>query len=172
MIWWLIAGIFLLLMAWILLAPMRLEIDTRSGLFRVRWVGFGAAQWLPEERLDCVYVETWFFRKRLFLGDLQTRPGRVKKRQKNPRKTKRSIRLATILKIFRNLRRSFRVRQCRVDWDTGDYLWNAWLFPVTRQWSRGNVAINFSGRREIVLVVENSAGAVLMAITRSFISKT
>ena len=68
-----------------------------------------------------------------------------------------------------NLLRSFHVERFRWVFDTGDPLWNAWLFPVLHQFRcRGHdVSISFSGRNELELIISNTLYRLLKAVLRS-----
>ena len=64
--------------------------------------------------------------------------------------------------------RTFRVTQWEMDVDTGDYVWNAWLYPVGHWMSKGNrhIRVNFRGENEWLLTVENRLYRIVYALIR------
>lgn len=67
MIGWLILGIFIAGLVWLLWTPLCVEIDSEAGVFRAEWRHLCAVQWLPEEGLDVIRVEAPFFRRHIHI---------------------------------------------------------------------------------------------------------
>lgn len=168
MIGWLILTLLSAFLIWMLWAPIRLEIDTNEDLFQLRWQGFGAIQWLPKDGLDCIRFDFWLFHKKIFLSRVKT----AEKAKPIPKPQKKSnFKISTMWRLFKNLWGSFTVRYCRVTWDTEDFLWNAWAYPLAQAWGNGRVEVNFQGRQEVRLLVENRLGKLAGVLLRTFIFK-
>lgn len=171
MIGWAILAIIILAVTGLLLAPVRLEIDTRQNLARLHWQGIIAVQWLPDEALDCVSVRNWLFHKKIFVTRSKAlKADKLKPHKQEPSSKKTSrLKIKTLWRLAGNIVRSFTVRKCRISWDTDHFMWNAWLYPLAQQWGRDRVQINFQGRQEIELVVENRLGNLAGAALKTFI---
>ncbi len=77
-------------------------------------------------------------------------------------------------RLFRNLLRTFEVKRFHLVWDSDDFIWNARWYPLAWHLStlgKGLVEINFSGRRELALIVENRLGRITWAVFKTFITK-
>ncbi len=166
--WWVFFSIFVAAIFWLLWAPIRLEVNTWKGIYRVEWIGLGALNWLPEQGLDVIETRLFFWKKRWALSEMQSKPEppKTKPKTKAVKKPQRGIARWLLVK---KIARTFKVRHCRLWIDTGDYLWNAWLFPAGWLLQKPNVGvwINFQGKNEGSLLVENRLGRVLWIIISS-----
>lgn len=177
MFWMLLFILVLGLVLLVLLAPLRLEINSVNGIYKMEWWPLAVVRWLPETGLDVVEVQLLFFRKQIEmskLGEKQKPPSSapVKAPVGSGKPRKRSeMSVQEIFRLAAGLLKTFRVRQCRIWWDTDDYLINAWLYPLAYLRSNGavQVSINFQGRRDVVLMVENRLGRVLWHLTKTLI---
>lgn len=167
----LFAGVLLAIAVWLLWAPIRLEIDTRAGFYRTQWSGIASVDWLPEQGLNLIEIRVFFWKRKIALFQTGVQKEKtdaskpLKKRNAKPAKKTRRPGLRSVKKILQ----TFEVRRCHIALDTGDYLWNAWLFPVfwllkSREIS---VWINFQGQNEVSLLVQNRLGRVLWALVSS-----
>jgi hypothetical protein len=167
----LFAGVLLAIIAWLLWAPIRLKIDTRSGVYRVEWSRVVSADWLPEQGLDVIEIRVFFWKRKIALYRANGKkkkagaPKPAKKHDEKPVKKTRRLSRQSIRKILQ----TFEVRRCHLTLDTGDYLWNAWLFPVFWFVRKPNVRvrINFQGENELSLLVQNRLGRILWALVSS-----
>lgn len=181
MIGWVILGLLLLLLAGLLWTPLRVEIDTESGIFRAEWRYLGAVQWLPDEGPDVIRLEAPFFRRDIRLAGLaktQKRPDKTPEKQKakpgSPVKKKQRMSAGMMWRLGRNFLRTFRIKRLQIWWDSDDFIWNARAYPLAHfinMLGVGQVRINFMGRRELALVVENRLGRMLGAVLYTFITK-
>jgi len=167
--WWVFLFIFLAAVFWLLWAPIRLEVNTWKGIYRVEWIGFGALNWLPEEGLDIIEIKLFFWKKRWALSEMQSKQGALKVKPKSKAAKKKSQSGLGGWRLVKKIARTFKVQHCRLWIDTGDYLWNAWLFPVGWFLQNPNIGvwINFQGKNEGALLVENRLGRVLWAFISS-----
>lgn len=177
MILGLLLSLLALVFAWLLWAPLRLEIDSVRGVYRLAWVPLAAAEWQPDKGLDVVEIRMLFFRKVLALSQMKSsrsKPAQAKAtgRLPAPRPAKPSrLSFAQVRKLVISLLRTFRLRRCRIWWDSDDFVLNAWLFPLA-YWLKNEAAavyVNFQGRRDLVLLLENRMGRLLWILVKFFI---
>lgn len=150
----------------LLFMPMVLMINTVKDLYRVQWGPAWAALSFREERVH-YRLHLPFYTCEGELHALLERPADVhrpaEQHQHAPARAKKGSRWRPPL---RALLRTFRLRRLHWNWDTGDPLWNAWLFPLFHLLRlRGHeVAISFTGRNELILVVDNNLYRLLKAV--------
>lgn len=181
MIGWIILGVLLGGLAWLLWTPLRLEIDSGTGVFRAEWRHLCAVQWLPDEGLDIIRVEAPFFRRNIRLSGLS---GPGKSPDKKPEKAdakparfakkKQRLSIKMMWRLGRNFLRSFKIKRLQIWWDSDDFIWNARAYPIAHFVNTlgiGQLRINFVGRRDLALVVENRLGRMLGAVLFTFITK-
>lgn len=147
----------------LLFLPMRVIIDTTSGTYRLQWGPANASLYFTQN--DVRYrVRAPFFTKDeavsgLWTGSSSERTGRGREQAVG-----RSWRPS-----FKELLRTFRVRRFRWVMDTGDPLWNAWLYPAFHLLQRHghDVSISFIGRNELQLDVSNNLYRLLKTVLLS-----
>lgn len=164
MIWLIgIAAFLVLILCWLLIAPLLLEVDTRVPQASFRWRSIGKMRiWYDGDwRLS---MQVFFFRKTICLSEMKSkpRPEKVtapkKKRKKNGKKT--------MLKMIRVLR-TFRVTEWRVAIDTGDYARNAQLYPMNfLPYAFKHLDINFRDENFLVLRIRNRPWKMIYAFLR------
>lgn len=163
-------------LTWFLWAPLRLEIDSTRGIFQLRWLSIGRVQWLPESGIDHFRWKIFFWQNELWLNRLPAvskKQGEAKQAVKKPQ-TRKPLPLKTTLRLLRNVLRSFKIKRLQIWWDSDDFVWNAQVYPLTaafNSWSQHRIYINFTGRRDLVLQVENRLGRVAWAALKTFIYK-
>ena len=150
--------------------PIELEIDTQREIFEVRWQGIFDFRLLPDEG-------RWRREMRLFgwktnwKTNVKTVAPAQKKQPKPSSKKRRppfSLRQGRVL--VRQLWRAVRVRYFRINWDTDDFLLNAWLYPLCPLLSgeRRQVSINFLGQHEVAILLQTRPGLLAWAALRAF----
>lgn len=170
--WILICPLLLIALAVILLfVPIRITINTFQGEASVRWGILSA----------CITARTGEFRYRLsvpfyhwegrleeLLSTRRTAVRRPRKEEKEKEKKRKSLERGgpSRLHLFERIVRSFRVKRFRWYLDTGDPIWNAWLFPLFHLWRlRGqDVRVAFNGKSGLVLVLNNNCYRLLKAV--------
>jgi hypothetical protein len=174
---YIIISILLILLGWVLLAPVYLMISTAEkryeaglkGLFRLNLVA------VPDGLAE-IHIRVFFlkFQYPLFLfkekkrrkkGDDQ--PG--KKQEKRFSVT----RILFVFRIFRKVFRSFRLKKLYLNIDTGDVIRNARLYPVfAMNWKQKiRLSVNFERQNELVFHIENSVISILIQIIKTYINQ-
>ena len=153
-----------LILAFLLLTPFEIQIDTLTGNYRLRWRGIASARLAGEadEPLLRLWLMGW--RKELSLWDLAVSSGKREEREPKSRKKEGWKRPRWLTWRFAlRLLQTFRVKIFRLQIDSDDYVLNAWLFPLFYRFSAGRrqLNINFSGRNELELYVTNRIWNVL-----------
>lgn len=152
------------LLAYLLTAPLRLEIDTSKGVLRVRFHALAGARLNATGNSLVLQWNILGIHKDLDLLSILTEQkkdsdrARLEKRRKNSP----SIPFRKILAIIR----SFKVRKFSLYIDTGDMELNGQLFPLLAGagwFIHRDMRINFNGKNELVLDIENNALRVMRA---------
>lgn len=157
-----ILSFIILLLLWLLWAPLQLEIDTRKPAANFKWSGIGRANvWYDEEWW--LSFRVFFFHKTIRLASMKAKPKkiagqRVKKAKRKPK--------GFLKKMIRVLR-SFQVKEWRLAVDTGDYTMNAQLYPLNF-FSRlhQHLFVNFNGENYLYIRIQNRPAKMLYAFFR------
>ena len=155
MIWLLLA--FLLIVCGLLLTPVILAIDTRIPEIKLSWKGIGNAAINYKEEEWLLRFRIFFYAKEIQLRNIK---GRKKKQEKSKRK-KRNPR--KMMRKFLAVMKTFRVPVWRISIDTGDYVYNAWLYPLNYFIGTEHYQINFHEENYLVLELRNNLARMLYA---------
>lgn len=156
----LLLALLIVLIAGMLLARLELYIDTYRHLYRLRWGIALSARVETQGEEPALSAQFGPFHKRWTLGQLLFGKKEQKKEKEKPKPKKQEKAAPSKPFPFRLIfavMKTFRVRQFRMELDTNDYVWNAWLFtpvflmPALRQ----RVHVNFLGHNGLVLQVDN-----------------
>jgi hypothetical protein len=142
----------------VLFVPFILQINTDDSTYRLEWKGIVSC-WIsgPLENLR-LNLKAPFYRKsidpftpRKQIEEPKTKPTTDTKGKKSEKSWMTRHKLAGMLK-------SFRVRTCAVNIDTGDYVQNALLVPVFQLINRtgATFTINFQGDSSIEFYASNT----------------
>jgi hypothetical protein len=144
----------------LLFLPFRLLIHSAHDVYLVQWGPLHAGLYFAEGHVR-YRVHLPFWTKEGGFSELLEPHGR-KPRPARPHQRRATRWRPPILTLLR----TFRVQHFRWVLDTGDPLWNAWLYPLfhlIRQ--RGHaVSISFTGRNEVELIMSNNLYRVLKAV--------
>lgn len=164
--------VLVLLINILLWAPLALEIDSKHSVYRLSWWCLFRADVIPVKGDFMIDGQIFFFRKQWSVMELLAKKGDHKgeaKKSLNERKKKKR-RIPLSWKMMKALLRSFKVERFDVSLDTGNVIWNAWLFPLAetlhhalRVKHRG-LHISFTGDNRIDLKVTNRAGRMAWAL--------
>ncbi|MBT8271261.1 MAG: hypothetical protein KJO25_04370 [Bacteroidia bacterium] len=159
-----ILALVLILLAYILLAPVDLYIDTISKEYFIRQRGILKAQALwDDDKIIKLNMQLFFFSFNVFPLDKMKR-GKKKKKSKSSKELvkARTGQSRKVLKVIK----TFRIKRFFIDIDTGDYVQNAKLYPVFTflDYRYGGFRINFLGRTDLVLHIQNTPFRVIKSI--------
>ena len=154
---WLLLLALILTVCGLLLAPMILVIDTRIPEVKFSWKGIGNAAINYKE-------EEWLLRFRIFFFAKEVKLQSIKRRKKKQEKRKRNKRnLRKMFRKFLAVIKTFRVHVWRMSIDTGDYVYNAWLYPFNYFVGAEHCRINFQEENYLVLELRNNLARMLYA---------
>lgn len=168
MVGWILAGAFLLLVIYLLTAPVWLEIDTEKEVYRA---GF---HWLlsisVSVRGGTLQMDMRFLRiKRKVVVDPSPReteqPAKTKRRARKRRRPD-GLPVRKIIAVLR----SFRIRELTLQLDTGDQPVNGLLYPLAawlRHRTGHDIRIGFNGESRLVLRIRNNLARMLWAYLRA-----
>jgi len=165
---WIIASVtVLLLFLYFLLAPIYLEINSLSGLCRVRFhrlASVGIA--LARESLFLVIRITWWEKRIDLFAPRKKEKGKEQKRKKVKKVKRRNVSFGKILSIIR----SFQVKEFVLSIDTGNMQTNGMLYPVFYGLGRSlkrDITVNFNDRTDVRITIRNNAYRMLCAYIKS-----
>lgn len=155
------------ILCWILIAPVKLIIDTTHSIYRLKLfylmtIDFGF--FLDKINLD---LRSRIFSKRIEIDYWKSyrkrKQNRIHKTRNEPGSNTRKI---ISFRKFRKLISSFKVEKFSWKLDTGDYYYNGLLYPLAfaSGYGQKKVEVNFRGENELELVVENRLFRVIRAI--------
>lgn len=143
--------LFLLIVLYVLFVPIILYIDTATNQYFFQLKGLAKAT-IETDKKEIIIIK---LRLLLFHFNFYPLKRKTIKKSKKTVKKKRNIRMTftTLLRIVR----SFKIKQFKIDIDTGDYITNAQLYPIAAllNYSKHAFYINFSGNTNMLLFVKN-----------------
>lgn len=166
----LIIGVCLIgMVSVVLISPLVIWIDSAKNEYEVRWKGIGRMIMVPDQ--DKLFI----LRLRIFFLEWRFLPfssSGIQQREKSKEKGStaaepvmgRKISLRTLLRMLR----SFHVQELEVEVDTGDYVRNAYLYPLFYFLSDGRKQwlVNYKGINRIRMVIQNRPIRMLYAAIR------
>jgi len=170
MFWYLFFGGFLLTLLVLLLAPLKLRLNSSKNEYYISfaWVLKVTACFLEDD------IEVGF---RLFgFGKnttLLTQLASAKRKKSVPEKVVSSVAKTTKrklpLKVIVQLLKTFRVKKFYINIDLGSVYYNAWLFPLGEIFKTQNVycTTNFVGKTEIEIEIINRPSNILWAMIKT-----
>lgn len=171
---WMLLILLLLVLSFLLFAPLQLEINSEGDFVRMGWGGLvqGRLVFMPDELL--LNLRILFFRKKIYLLRIKkkkTAEPTEKEVEKKKKKRKKKLTWALAKKrfnLFNRVLHSFKIRICKINLDTDDYVTNAYLFPVFYFLDKGkhSFSINYEGKIDVQILIENRGIWVLHALIR------
>ena len=160
-----ILGILIVLLlvftTWLLVAPMRIEVDSQQQHVKFQWWGIGHARLflLNNELLLRARIGPWVHTWHPMRWKRASR--KTRKQSKKDHQRKRSMSLQRIKKILR----SFSLNVLKLDLDTDDYVMNGYLYPLFAMIKRPNrqLQINYNGTTTLYVQLENRGYRLLRA---------
>lgn len=165
--------VILSVLCYLLFAPILIEIDSRKGVYGLRFHRMGRAGIAWKQDTVMMQVQVAWWKKEMDLFAMHPR----KKSEAAPPSGRQTGREHKKMPDFRKIAgritgviRSFRIRDCYVSIDTGDMPLNGILYPwfsLLARYSGKAIQINFCNEQVIVLKIENSLARMLRAYLKS-----
>lgn len=173
MLWFIIIGILLILLCWLLFAPVFLYINTNEKRYMAGLTGILNLRLIPDKdqifflRIRVVFIKINFYPfKKKEKKAIFKRKKSEKKRNLPGRKT-----IWLMTKIFRKIIKSSRLKTLYLNIDTEDVITNAYLIPIFAGLHRNNInlSVNYAGNVEMIINVENNIFHMLIVTIQTFL---
>lgn len=174
MIWWILLILFLMVLSWLLFAPVRLYINTSEAAYQLTYGPVLGVYLVPQGFITDwrIRFKVLFFKFSFRIGDMGQKRMEKKKRKKEIKKDRKTQKKRSPRKLFQMMRRilkTFEIQVCRLEIDTGDVMWNAYLFPVSALLNRRkniDINVNYDSRNSLEFLLENRAYRLAWAFIR------
>jgi hypothetical protein len=159
---WIVVFLFLSFILVLLWTPLRLVIDSKRDVYQVEWQYICSAMLIEYDNFLGVQIQILFFKKIIPIAFSFKKKKEVKPTVKKQVRKTPSVFRPNFLKILK----SFKIKRLKINWDTDDYILDAYLYPITPFLITENKSfnINFEGKQEVELIIENR----LVRIIKSF----
>ncbi|MDX2001455.1 MAG: hypothetical protein SFW35_03435 [Chitinophagales bacterium] len=149
---------------YLLFAPWFLEIDTDSGLYRVRYHRLAAFRVAMVEGEPKMFFKILWWERPITSKPMskpeETEAAPKPKKKRKPRRRPKWVNFKLVLRLIK----TFRVKHCYVNIDTDDVMLNAklypWVFLLGQYWGHP-LYINFTHQQTVRLCIDNRASRIL-----------
>ena len=124
-----VLGVLLLLLAGLLLIPLRLYINTASKIYSVQ-VGHLAKAYVEEDTVEIIRIRMQVLGYQFFVYPLKKKKSARKKPKKKSKPKVAPLKLKKRGQWALRFLRSFKLKEFWLTIDTGNYVKNAQLYPV------------------------------------------
>jgi len=161
--WWIIIIICIVSgFTYLLFAPVFIEINTASELFRIRFHQLLSATLLFTEKSILIELKLvrWSTQVNLFATQKKTVEPVIKERKR------KNISVSTVIALIK----SFRIKEFLLTLDTGNMPLNGLLFPAFQLLGKRfkqNISINFLNNNILILQIENKIAWILWVFIKA-----
>lgn len=147
--------VFILILVGLLFIPINIYVDTRRNLYYAELKGLARASIEPD-KIEVIRIRLKIPFKVFYFFPLKAWNSLKKKKKRKTEKGSKNRNRFTPKTILR-LIRSFRVKEWKLDLDTGDCITNAKLYPLFAllNYRFGGFNINYEGRNHALLLLRN-----------------
>ncbi|HAA16055.1 MAG TPA: hypothetical protein DCE41_31860 [Cytophagales bacterium] len=174
MIWlFILLGILGLLLLGVCLLPFSLVINSQEEQYLIRIGKWLTIRLVLAAGLPAVAIKAPFYEKVYGWEDLTGLRKQKRKGRKRPKKKPKRLTVSKIRRVVLNARKSFQVKRFHVIVNTGDPLWNAWLYPLgyLLGMPRDRFQVAFHLPTTVDLQIDNRVGRLGWAVAKAFIYK-
>ncbi len=157
-----VLSLFVGFLIWLFLTPLVLVVDTTKNQYLITWKGVASARLMGFDGRWKVSVKVFFWKRNFYFPFKKS--DKLEKKNKKRKKQKK-----VNFKRWRHkgwqILKSFEVKRFYLNLDTDDFVKNSQLFPLFYFLSANNrqLKINYEGRAELVLIIENRLWRMLKA---------
>lgn len=168
MILWLILIILSLVLFFLLFTPLLILVDSESGYYEIRWFGIAKVNLEFGESAMLAHLKIFLWEKEIDLLQLPGKKSKKKVKEKKQGEKKKSIGPGRIFKKTMALLQSFRIQYFYLDTDTGNYLLNAWLYPLAEliTYKKKTFRINFMEQFRWKMKITNNLFRIIIALIK------
>lgn len=163
LIFLIILSILILLITWLLVAPIRITINSKENTYTANWKGIASAALYPDFNNFLIRVKVFFWKKEILPFSIKKskKKGVKKKKEKTKKKGRFSFSLSKALRIIK----SWKLKVCNINIDTHDVIGNSYLLPLFYflQNKQRSLNVNYQGVNRLNIVMENTVGRMLKA---------
>jgi hypothetical protein len=165
-----IGTVLVILLLFLLLAPLRIELDTRAPYCSFQWWGIGKGRLYYDQEWKAAlqlffYHKTWALEHLPAAKKKTTRPKqKVRRKTRSRTKPQQQRSLVVWLRKAKRLLQSFTIERWQLALDSGDATLNAKLYPLN--WlpvTRGHVEVNFINENYLYFRIRNQVWKLLWA---------
>jgi hypothetical protein len=164
----LLTCLFITLFCVVIWLPLEVEVDTERAVYRAGWKGIFVVRGIRGAEGWKWYYRLFFFKKEWLVPEWPTTktPDR-----KQPPKHRKSRRPAQIWELLRNSLRAVQVKRLILNWDTNDFITNAYLYPLSHFLGnrKHQFHINFSGKQELSMLLQARPYRLVWAFLRTMV---
>ena len=161
-------GCIIALLGWLVITPVQLILHSTTHEYKLKWGWLLKAQLILLSDDLLISIGLPFYRKDFYPLHPTPSSKSMQKPKKDKRKaSKKGPRIP--LKTIKSILKTFKVRQFKLELDTDNYLTNAYLYPLFHYLDRGKGEwhINYNGRFELHLEMDNRPIRILYVLSRS-----
>jgi len=153
--------LLLFIMVFLLCSPLRIVVNSQTDTFSLRWKGIVCVNFLFIRKQPFLSIQFLGFSRNYNLYQF----GQKDEKKKQPKSKRSKKRSKLTFSKMRRLVQSFTVRSLYINLDTDDFIVNGYLVPVFQALNGHNKSfkINYIGRNEIRLIVENKLYRLIKA---------
>lgn len=164
MIWIITIGLFVLIIIWLLFAPIRLVINNVKDDYGVYYGKSFSLSLIPRG-----LITNWKLKLKILFFEYYIRFDQIsnKKKKCKNKKEVRKIRMCGSFNQMKSLFHSFKISKFSVDLDTGDCIWNAYLFPILfllNQKKGIDVKVNYQNNNIVDIEFKNRGIRIIHAL--------
>lgn len=175
MTWAIISGILIIILCWVLFAPLFLYVNTDEEKYSAGLKWFLNFNLIPDEdHLFCIRISVVFYSFNFFPLKKKEKKTKADLKEKKSKKKKKRPALRTILlikNIVWKIVKSFRLKKLYINMDTNDVMANAYLIPVFANLHRNNINlyVNYSGDFKVIINIENNIFRMLVVTIQTYL---
>lgn len=156
MIWVVLAGVVVMGLVLILWLPWEIEINTKQNVYQVRWKGvFGASIRVDQSQAGVKWYYQLFGWRREWHPEFRlSQPVGSVKVTTHTKRTQWSFK--QIILLLKKLFSAVQVKRFYVNWDTDNFIYNAYLYPLTHaiNLKNGRFQINYTGQHDLNILLQ------------------
>lgn len=167
MFWYILLALSILILTWLILAPVIFYVDTEDQRYSLSMPGVFKARLLPSDEILTIKGTIFFIPYRFSPFARKRKKPRTKKEKTTKKKSKLSIRGGWLM--GRNVLHAFSIRKLHLNMDSDDFTLNAWLIPAFSALESDNIKLqaNFEGHNSVLFDIRTHLGAILWAFIKT-----
>jgi hypothetical protein len=158
----LVSVVFLIVLIYLLVSPIKVILDSRRGFAMLGWNKWISAKIIKINDRWGFQINLTFWKKWILFKDMKFSLDKKPPKKSPNKKKRRKIGLKKIIKLLKTIR----IEEFKWSLDTDDYVLNAYLVPFFEAFSfhsKHYTRINFMGKNELKLYAKGRVVNMLVA---------